>query len=950
MSASQILTKEIAEQYLKDPSFYLGHYTSIDDSAAEFLAQPKGDLRLDGLTSLSDVAAKALGQHKGSLGLKGLKSLSVAAATSLAKAKPLEGEFNCIRLDSLSLTPEVAAGLAEYRGDQIVFHCPSIDLETVKAFRPFKGQLWLGCVTHLDDDLAAELAARSGGAYLDGVAQYPNTPGYRELARALCSWNRQSWLGLRGANSIAPEVVEILARFDGVEILGTSEMQKELRAARLSRVRRAGLEKPLASPLEWNGGRIFPNNGPAKPLTGRGAERVEAGSASWWLPKKVCDWFVQKLHDTHKAPVRGDGYGASRTLQISPEAAGLLRDKAEVWLGLSEIELAATKAQIKGKLKSLASMEAPREFRNGRIVLPPPEKPLGKVYRWKPDFDGQDYQSVLHYYTYLPAEHMGSIMDPNGYPAKAMSPEAAALYQRNRAFWEAKQIESKSQAKAAGAERAKTAKKRVEKAALAAGITSKELDAKLDRLSELANEDNLTLVADMVAGFGEAWLYEALLAGASITPEGGLKPGRVLKRFKERAEIIMLLAIASMPEGVEVDPSIRTDAPISMTVNAKNVDLVAESIAPQLPNLKPRMQGLEYLESLLSTTATFLVRQERVLSLHGLQKVGIAEARTLSSLEGDIYLDGLRQIDPGVAEALARVRGRLSFGGLSSVSEQVARELGSHVGDLSLNLKELPESIAASLACCKGDLELLGLKTITSSAAAELAKHCGKLTLGEDDGGSGFRLGADAAECLARHSGPVALPSLKRVTAETALALSSLSHHIEVENIVEFPNGIAGARLCERIAMNPDDSLTFYDLKRLQPECAAALAAFTGSLYLSVDNWNDAALVALAPHQDSLEVDAKHISDDVGYAFGERGVTSELKLGSVSMTDVVAQALGKYPGKLEVSGDLDVSVTGAGHLVERASMSLYRSKIKPAVRKVFESAGSWSDSTWTRNP
>lgn len=950
MSHSQILTKEIAEQYLKDPSFYLGEYTSIDDGAAHFLAQPKGDLRLDGLTSLSDVAAKALGQHKGSLGLKGLKSLSVAAATSLAKAEPLEGEFNWIQLDSLSLTPEGAAGLSEYRGDQIVFHCPSIDLETVKAFRPFKGQLWLGCVTHLDDDLAAELAARSGGAYLDGVAQYPNTPGYRELARALCSWNRQSWLGLRGANSIAPEVVEILARFDGVGILGTSEMQKELRAARLSRVRRAGLEKPLASPLEWNGGRIFPNNGPAKPLTGRGAERVEAGSASWWLPKKVCDWFVQKLHDTHKAPVRGDGYGASRTLQISPEAAGLLRDKAEVWLVLSEIELAATKAQIKGKLKSLASMEAPREFRNGRIVLPPPEKPLGKVYRWKPDFDGQDYQSVLHYYTYLPAEHMGSIMDPNGYPAKAMSPEAAALYQRNRAFWEAKQIESKSQAKAAGAERAKTAKKRVEKAALAAGITSKELDAKLDRLSELANEDNLTLVADMVAGFGEAWLYEALLAGASITPEGGLKPGRVLKRFKERAEIIMLLAIASMPEGVEVDPSIRTDAPISMTVNAKNVDLVAESIAPQLPNLKPRMQGLEYLESLLSTTATFLVRQERVLSLHGLQKVGIAEARTLSSLEGDIYLDGLRQIDPGVAEALARVRGRLSFGGLSSVSEQVARELGSHVGDLSLNLKELPESIAASLACCKGDLELLGLKTITSSAAAELAKHCGKLTLGEDDGGSGFRLGADAAECLARHSGPVALPSLKRVTAETALALSSLSHHIEVENIVEFPNGIAGARLCERIAMNPDDSLTFYDLKRLQPECAAALAAFTGSLYLSVDNWNDAALVALAPHQDSLEVDAKHISDDVGYAFGERGVTSELKLGSVSMTDVAAQALGKYPGKLEVSGDLDVSVTGAGHLVERASMSLYRSKIKPAVRKVFESAGSWSDSTWTRNP
>lgn len=762
MSHSQILTKEIAEQYLKDQSFYLAEYTSIDDEAAHFLAQPKGDLRLDGLTSLSDAAAKALGQHKGSLGLKGLKSLSVAAATSLAKAEPLEGEFNWIQLDSLSLTPEGAAGLAEYRGDQIVFNCPSIDLETVKAFRPFKGQLWLGCVTLLDDDLAAELAARSGGAYLDGVAQYPNTPGYRELARALCSWNRQSWLTLRGAISIAPEVVEILAQFEGEQILAPSVILKELRAARLSQVRRAGLEKPLASPLEWNGGRIFPNHGPAKPLTGRGAERVEAGSASWWLPKKVCDWFVQKLHDTHKASVRGDGYGAGRSPQISPEAAGLLRDKAEVWLGLSDIDLAATKAQIKGKLKSLASMEDPREFRNGRIVLPPPEEPLAKAYCWKPDFDGQDYQSVLHYYTYLPAEHMGSITDPNGYPAKAMSPEAAALYQLHQAFWEAKHAEYKAQAKAAGAERAEAAKKRVEKAASTAGITSKELAAKLDRLSELANEDSLTLVADMVAGFGEAWLYEALLAGASITPEGGLKPGRVLKRFKERAEIIMLLAIASMPEGAEVDPSIRTNAPVSVTVKAEDVDLVAESIAPLLPNLKPCMQGLEDLESLLPTTATFLVRHEKVLCLHGLQKVGISEARILSSLEGDIYLDGLSQIDPGVAEALARVKGRLSLGGLSSVSEQEARELGFHVGDLRLNIKELPESIAASLARCKGDLELLGLNTITPSAAAELAKHCGKLTIGSSD----FRLGADSAECLAHHSGPVVLRGVKSVTVE----------------------------------------------------------------------------------------------------------------------------------------------------------------------------------------
>jgi len=55
---------------------------------------------------------------KGQLALNGVKNLSVPAAISLAKIKPVPGEFNSIRLKSLSLTPEIAAALAKYQGDQ----------------------------------------------------------------------------------------------------------------------------------------------------------------------------------------------------------------------------------------------------------------------------------------------------------------------------------------------------------------------------------------------------------------------------------------------------------------------------------------------------------------------------------------------------------------------------------------------------------------------------------------------------------------------------------------------------------------------------------------------------------------------------------------------------------------------------------------------------------------
>jgi len=57
--AENVLTKEIAEQFLADEdSVDLSEFTELDDDAAESLGKHTGDyLYLDGLTSLSDAAA-----------------------------------------------------------------------------------------------------------------------------------------------------------------------------------------------------------------------------------------------------------------------------------------------------------------------------------------------------------------------------------------------------------------------------------------------------------------------------------------------------------------------------------------------------------------------------------------------------------------------------------------------------------------------------------------------------------------------------------------------------------------------------------------------------------------------------------------------------------------------------------------------------------------------------
>jgi hypothetical protein len=111
--SNDILTLEIAEQFLEDPdSISFGCYTSIEDAAAESLSKYQGNLNLYGLTELSDAAAESLSKYQGNLYLYGLTELSDAAAESLSKHKGAT-------LDLTGLTEfsdSAAEALAKYRG------------------------------------------------------------------------------------------------------------------------------------------------------------------------------------------------------------------------------------------------------------------------------------------------------------------------------------------------------------------------------------------------------------------------------------------------------------------------------------------------------------------------------------------------------------------------------------------------------------------------------------------------------------------------------------------------------------------------------------------------------------------------------------------------------------------------------------------------------------------
>ena len=952
MSKNRILTKKIAEKFLLEKLDSADSFTHLEDAAAEILARHEGSLWLSNLTSLSDAAAKALSKHKGGIDLSMVATLSQAAATSLAKIQGVPGEGAFLQFGSLTLTPEIAGILAKFGGDLVSFKVSAISFGVARAFRGFKGRLALGNVTTLDDETAAELARRKIPPYLDGLRCVRDTPGHMALAACLAGLDaEQDFLPLSSLIEVGPRASEVLCRYRGCTLSVNPKILQALRKLRLQFAQNAANEEAL--PQEWQNGRVVLGKPPAHPLKGHQAQRINPRSASsWWLPASVPKWFIDRLEDRHKTKAHGE------SPSLSPEAAGLLRQHAEAWYRLSQAESRSTTDLQDTKLQSLANLPVPPEFSSGKVLLPPPKMTLSKAYQWKADFEGEDYRAVLHYHKYLPSRHVGTITDPNGYPAKSMSPEAADLYRRHRAFWEAKFLESGSQAKVASQKRQQLVQKQISQGAASSGLSHKELEAKLTLLANQSTQGKLNRAAETIAGFVDAGLYLALLAGSSISKEGDLKPGKALKRFGEHGTLIMLVALAHMPEGLQLDPSLCRGARMNVGVSEENLSIVVEMLVPKLPNLRPDSIVSLDIPILSVPMAQFLTKIENGDFEFGRLKILDAQVAAVLA-RTNAYLNlGIPSISDEAAKAFINHKGALIINEIKTLSDSAAKSLADKDGDLSICLKALPASTANMLARHKGGtLSFPSLVTISPEAAQALSSHSAELVLGEKFGCySSFTLEPDAAEHLSRHGGNLTINGLKNLTDKAAMALSQLKYALTLEELRDLPTGPGGVALCKKLCDSSIKELSFLYLRSLSRNCAAALALGKGALAISLEEtkWSDDVLLALAAHRGSLTIDPRHLSDASGRALGQRSAKTALTLRYLkSLTDVAAKALSVYGGMLSMESDnkITMSPEAARLLTKRNSLpGILKSHLNHAARKVFDANGRWDEqtSTWTR--
>jgi len=260
MSDSEILIKEIAEQYLKAPSFHLGEYTSIDDSAAQVLAQHEGELRLWRITKLSDAAAQAFATHKGGLDFRELTSLSdspghVQLASKLAKQK---WSIDLCTLESIGEV--LAQSLAQRRGDLHLDGLTSLSDATAHALALHTGKLWLSGLTSLSDSpghvqLASKLAKQKGCIDLNKLKCIGEA-----AAQALAL--HKGGLSLDGLTNLSDAAVQALAHQSGELCLGLTSLSEAaaqslaLHQGNLQLLNLTSLSDAAASYLAKHKGRI----------------------------------------------------------------------------------------------------------------------------------------------------------------------------------------------------------------------------------------------------------------------------------------------------------------------------------------------------------------------------------------------------------------------------------------------------------------------------------------------------------------------------------------------------------------------------------------------------------------------------------------------------------------------------------------------------------------------
>lgn len=225
-----ILTKEVAQQFLDEQIDDLSSYETIEpdaakclrkhkgpldlgglidlsDTAAQHLSKHKGNLALDGLTSLSDTTAGHLGRHLGNLHLNGITRLSSCAAAHLGKHG--DGGFDYLGLNGLTkLQDEVAQGLCKHQGPLDLNGLTQLAPPVAKHFAQHEGNLSLNGLVELPDAVAKHLGPHRGSLCLNGLTSLSD-------AAAECLSEHKEFLELNRLTALSETAACCLGRHDG---------------------------------------------------------------------------------------------------------------------------------------------------------------------------------------------------------------------------------------------------------------------------------------------------------------------------------------------------------------------------------------------------------------------------------------------------------------------------------------------------------------------------------------------------------------------------------------------------------------------------------------------------------------------------------------------------------------------------------------------------------------
>ena len=744
-------------------------------------------------------------------------------------------------------------------------------------------------------------------------------------------------------------------------------------------------KKIAKAPAEWVDGKIVLGAPPANPLKGKRNQRLAKEEVGWAITESLFDWFYKNLEDRHKTSGRKfhdpedlgvmlaeDANFNNNYHAISPEAKELLKNNLEFWEERAKENKKLKREQKKQEMEG-GEFETPPEWVGEKIVLPKPAESPNKIYFWKPNFDGENYKAVLWFRDHLPNTHQGQITDPNnGYPAKTMSTEAGELWFKHKGFWLAQYFIPIKEKEAQKKEMLSVGQETLKNASAKAGVSLKELNQKLERLSTLAKGEDLDLAIRMVADFDDVWLFESLLAGSTIDKDGYLVPGKPLKMFKAHAEFFGILALVNAPESTNLHASLNKTKLQYFKINdpvLEMLDLYGKHIIKKCPTLKSTGHlNISGLKTLSTGTAKALSMHEGYLTLDGLKSLsdGAAEAlsmhkgemvlcelKSLSNTPGHIALAGklasqeeldlfgLTSLSDDAAVVLSKLKGYLNLGGLKSLSDGAAKSLSKHEGELNLgSLENLSNSlghvaVAEKIANQDGMLDLGGLVNLSGGAAEALSKHKGELGL------SGLESLSDtAAEALSKCKCELDLRSLASLSDAAAEALSKYKGRLNFENIKSLSDAAANSLSKHK------GELDLRELKSLSDSpghvaLAKKLASQKGYLCLSgLASLSDAAAVALSKHDGGLNFyGLKSLSDVAAEAFSKcngyldlSGLASlsdsaaqafskhkrDLHLNSLkSLSDAGAEALSKCEGDLNLSGLKSLSDTGAKALAKK---------------------------------